>query len=90
MGDERGDQVAEEGLPVRGGAGEGPVFHVAAGHGGGSWGKWVDVRRLLLFVGVGDGMDSAEDVLHKDPDLEGEVCPNVITTVYCPGTGLGY
>ena len=30
--DERGDEVAEEGLPVRGGAVQVPVFHGTAGH----------------------------------------------------------
>lgn len=36
--DERGDEVAEEGLPVRGGAVQVPVFHGAAGHCGMRWG----------------------------------------------------
>ena len=50
--EEGGDEVAEEGLPVRGGAVEVPVFEGAAGHGcgagvcrlvGGGWGGgfWV-------------------------------------------------
>ena len=46
--DERGDEVAEEGLPVRGGAVQVPVFHGAAGHCEMRWGagkvRWMGRR----------------------------------------------
>ena len=44
--DERGDEVAEEGLPVRGGAVQVPVFQGAAGHCDMRW-EEVDGERIV-------------------------------------------
>ena len=57
--DERGDEVAEEGLPVRGAAVQVPVFQGAAGHfwGGGEvkWIEWGGGSMDWCVVGGGRG-----------------------------------
>ena len=54
MRDERGDEVTEEGLPVRGGAVQVPVFQGAAGHCEMRWGagkvRWMGRRGCFQWI----------------------------------------
>ena len=69
MLEEGGDEVAQESLSVRGCAAEMPVFHVAAGHGGGCWG--VAKKRVEVMDG-----GFTEGRIEKGPRRRSEIRTN--------------